>query len=113
MILPIEVELYVNNKCICIISLFISPILDLNWRSNLVVKDRQQNPPSLTFARPKQNAKSLVVDRELLLCQYNSQMPCLITKYSSIIQISWHFYPPFTWIPMGLVAFPISWTAAR
>ena len=33
---------YVNNKCICAISLFISPILSFNWQSDLVVKDRQQ-----------------------------------------------------------------------
>ena len=59
---------YVNSKSICVISLFISPVLDLIWRLNLVVKDRQQNPPSLTFARPEQIAKYLVVDQELLLC---------------------------------------------
>jgi hypothetical protein len=46
----------------------ISPLLCLNWRSNLIVKDRQQNPTSLTFARPEQIAKLLVVDQELLLC---------------------------------------------
>jgi len=50
------------------ISLLNSPILSLNWRSDLVVKDRQQDPPSLTFARPEQIAKSLVVDDELLQC---------------------------------------------
>jgi hypothetical protein len=33
---------YVNNKCICVISLFISPVLDLNWRSDLIVKNCQQ-----------------------------------------------------------------------
>ena len=33
----------------CVISLFISPILDLNWRSDLVVKDHQQLPPMMTF----------------------------------------------------------------
>ena len=27
----------------CVISLFISPVLDLNWRLDLVVKDRQQS----------------------------------------------------------------------
>jgi len=27
----------------CVISLFISPILDLNWWSDLVVKDHQQH----------------------------------------------------------------------
>jgi len=47
---------------LCVISLFISPVLDLNWRSDLIVKDRQQNPPSLTFAHPEQIAKLLVVD---------------------------------------------------
>jgi hypothetical protein len=33
---------YVNSKCICVISLFISFVLNLSWRSDLVVKDRQQ-----------------------------------------------------------------------
>ena len=33
---------YVNSKGICVISLFISPILSLNWWSDLVDKDRQQ-----------------------------------------------------------------------
>ena len=33
---------YVNSKSICVISLFISPILDLNWWSDLIVKDCQQ-----------------------------------------------------------------------
>jgi len=33
---------YVNSKCVCVISLFISPILSLNWRLDLIVKDRQQ-----------------------------------------------------------------------
>jgi hypothetical protein len=33
---------YVNSKCICVKSLFISPILYINWRSDLVAKDRQQ-----------------------------------------------------------------------
>jgi hypothetical protein len=47
--------------------MFISPILDYNWRLEMVVSDRQQNFPSLTFARPEQIAKYLVVDQELLL----------------------------------------------
>ena len=85
--------------------MFISPVSDDNWWSNLVVSDRQQIPPSLTFAHPKQIAKYLVVDQELLPCQIylTSAMP--ITKYSSIIQISWHFYPPFTLIPGGAYSF--------
>jgi hypothetical protein len=29
---------YVNSKCICVISVFISPVLDINWRSDLIVK---------------------------------------------------------------------------
>jgi hypothetical protein len=33
---------YVNSKCICVKSLFISPIFDIIWRSDMVVKDRQQ-----------------------------------------------------------------------
>jgi hypothetical protein len=72
---------YVNSKGICVISLFISPNLDFNWQSDLVVMDRQQNPPSLTFAHPEQIAKYLVVDQELL-CQilFISVMP--ITEYS-------------------------------
>jgi len=35
---------YVNSKSICAISLFISPILDLNWWSDLIVKDCQHQP---------------------------------------------------------------------
>jgi hypothetical protein len=31
-------------------------------RSGLIVNDRQQDPPSLTVARPEQIAKLLVVD---------------------------------------------------
>ena len=34
----------VNSKGICVKRLFISPILDNNWRSNVVVSDRQQIP---------------------------------------------------------------------
>ena len=33
---------YVNSKGICVKRFFISPILDNNWRSNVVVSDRQQ-----------------------------------------------------------------------
>jgi hypothetical protein len=43
--------------------------------------------------------------------QFTSVMS--ITKYSSAIQISWHFYPPFTLIPVGHIAFPSSWVVAR
>jgi hypothetical protein len=73
---------YVNSKGICVISLFISPNLDFNWRSDLVIMDCQQNPPSLTFAHPEQIAKYLDVDQELLLCRilFISVMP--ITEYS-------------------------------
>ena len=39
-----------------------------------------------------------------MLLQFTSAMS--ITKYSPAIQISWHFYPPFTLIPMGHIAFP-------
>ena len=35
---------YVNSKGICVKSLFISPILDSNWWSNIIIKDRQQIP---------------------------------------------------------------------
>ena len=35
---------YVNSKGICVKRLFISPILDFNWRSDLIVSDRQQIP---------------------------------------------------------------------
>ena len=38
---------YVNSKCICVKSVFISPILDIIWRSNMVVKDHQQTPTNL------------------------------------------------------------------
>ena len=71
------------------------------------------NPPSLTFARPEQIAKYLVVDQELLQCQiyFTSAMP--ITKYSSVILKSRHFYPPFTLIPVGRIAFSSSQTVAR
>ena len=63
------------------------------------------NPPSLTFARPEQIAKYLVVDQSCYYGEYISQVP--------IIQISQHFYPPFTLIPMGRIAFPSSWAVAR
>ena len=39
--------------------------------------------------------------------QFTSAM--FITKYSSAIQISWHFYPPFSLILVGHIAFPSSW----
>ena len=32
---------YVNSKSIYVKSLFISPVLDINWQSDMVVKDRQ------------------------------------------------------------------------
>ena len=32
---------YVNSTCICVKSMFISPILDYNWWSDLIVSDRQ------------------------------------------------------------------------
>jgi hypothetical protein len=35
---------YVNSKSICVKSLFVSPILDINWWSDLIAKDRQQIP---------------------------------------------------------------------
>ena len=76
---------YVNSKNICVKSLFISPVLDINWLSDIVVKDRQQDPPSLTFARPEQTAKSLVVDQELLQCRLQFKSTMSITKYSSLI----------------------------
>jgi hypothetical protein len=34
---------YINSKSICVISLFISPVLDLIWRSDMTVQDRQQS----------------------------------------------------------------------
>jgi hypothetical protein len=39
---------YVNSKSICVESLFISPVLDINWRSDMVVKDRQQSHQSMS-----------------------------------------------------------------
>ena len=42
----------------CLFLLFLCP----NWWSDLIGNDHQQYPPSLTFARPKQIAKLLVVD---------------------------------------------------
>jgi hypothetical protein len=44
------------------LSLLISPLLWLIWWSDLIGKDRQQAPPSLTFAHPEQIAKLLIVD---------------------------------------------------
>jgi hypothetical protein len=38
---------YANSKGICVKSMFISPILDYNWRSDLVVSDRQDPAPLL------------------------------------------------------------------
>ena len=35
---------YVNSKCICAKSLFISPIFDINWQLELIISDRQQSP---------------------------------------------------------------------
>ena len=35
---------YINSKGICVKILFISPVLDNNWRSNVVVSDRQRIP---------------------------------------------------------------------
>ena len=32
---------YVNSICICVKSMFISPILDFNWWSDLIVSDRR------------------------------------------------------------------------
>ena len=35
---------YANSICICVKSMFISPLLDYNWMSDLVVSDRQHIP---------------------------------------------------------------------
>ena len=88
--------------------------MSLNWQSDLVDKDHQQDAPSLTFARPEQIAKSLVVDQELLQCWLQFTSTMFITKYSSLIQISQHFIHPFSLIPVGLIAFPsLGWLQDR
>ena len=86
--------------------LFLCPI----WWLNLVVEDRQQDPPSLPFARPRAKAKTLVVDQELLQCRLYFKSTMSITKYSSLIQISQHFIHPFSLIPVGLI---IGWLQDR
>jgi len=85
-----------------LVLLFLCPI----WWLNLVVEDRQQDPPSLPFAHPRAKAKTLVVDQELLQCRLQFTSTMFITKYSSLIQISQHFIHPFTLILVGLDAFP-------
>ena len=46
----------------------VSSFLDHSWQLDFVGMNRQQNPPSLPFARPRAKAKTLVVDPELILC---------------------------------------------
>ena len=43
---------YVNSKCICVISLFISYVLSLNWWADSVVKDCQHPPQLLPCLSP-------------------------------------------------------------
>ena len=59
---------YVNSKGICVSKHVVSSFLDHSWQLDFVGMNRQQNPPSLPFARPRAKAKMLVVDQELLLC---------------------------------------------
>jgi hypothetical protein len=59
---------YDNLNNICVQDVLVLLLLCLNWWSDMVIKDRQQDPPSLTFACHEQIAKSLVVDQELLQC---------------------------------------------
>ena len=40
---------YVNSKCICIKSLFISPILDINWWSELIVSGYQHVQTAICY----------------------------------------------------------------
>ena len=56
----------VSSKCICDHDYLFLLFLCLNWQSDLIGNDRQQDPPSLTFAHPEQIAKLLVVDQALL-----------------------------------------------
>ena len=80
-----------------LVLLFLCPI----WWLNLVVEDRQQDPPSLPFAHPRAKAKTLVVDQELLQCWLYFKSTMSITKYSSLIWINWHFIHPFYLNPYG------------
>ena len=52
----------VSSKCICDQDCLFLLFLCLNWSLDLIGKDRQQASPSLTFARPEQIAKLLVID---------------------------------------------------
>jgi len=87
--------------------------LDHSWRLDFVDKDRQQNPLSLPFACPQAKAKMLVVDQELLLCRLQLKSTMSITRYSSLIQISWQFIHPFYLDPGGACGFSKSWVVAR
>lgn len=93
----------VNSKCICVLKHIVHSFLYLYWRYKCVDKDRQQNPPSLLFARPRAKAKTLVVDQDLLLCRLYFKGARFITKFFSVIRINWHDYSPIIiFIPMGL-----------
>jgi hypothetical protein len=60
-------------------------LFDHSWRLDFIDKNRQQNPPSLPFARPRAKAKTLIVDQELLLCRLHFKSVMPITKFSSLI----------------------------
>jgi len=86
---------YVNMKDICVQDVLVLWFLYLNWRSNLVDKDSQQDPPSLPFARPRAKAKALVVDQELLQCRLYFKNYHVYNKAFFLDSNKSPFYPPF------------------
>src|SRR5919201_1904204 len=72
------------------IKIYISPFLILIWRYRFVDKDRQQDPPSLPFARPEQSWAFWVVDQELLLCRLHLKCTRFISKFSTAIRMYRH-----------------------
>ena len=63
----------VNMKNMCVIML-VSPLI---WRSNMVNKDRQQDPLSLPFTRPEQKLRHWLLITSWYNVDYISKVPYL------------------------------------
>ena len=70
---PIHVEMCQYEKHMCVIML-VSPLI---WRSNMVNKDRQQDPLSLPFTRPEQKLRHWLLITSWYNVDYISKVPYL------------------------------------
>ena len=95
---------YVNMNNICVWVCLVLLFLYLIWRSNLVDKDHQQDPPSLPLARLEQELRHWLLIRSCFNAEYNSKVPW---SWQSILN-KLTFYPPFLpWSLWGLLLFHV------